>query len=429
MYLRARSLTDDLVDLLIETIHQSGARAERKVERELMDDLKRVTGKQNLLFELADATLAQPDGVGREVVFPVVGEQTLRDLVKEWKATGPTYRVTLRTVIRNSYQGHYRRMVPTLLGALEFRSNNDRHRPVMQALDLVKRFADTKVHTFPPDADVPLDGVVHGLGHDAVMEQDSVGRNRVNRITYEIAVLEALRERLRCKEIWVVGANRYRDPDEDLPADFDENREEYSQALHLPLNADRFITDLQAEMREALSTFDAGLQKNPSVRIGPQGGGWITLTPLDAQPEPPNLTALKAELNAIWPMTSLLDMVKETDLRLGFTEALKSPTSYETMERAVLQPRLLRCMHGLGTNAGLQRMAGRDSGTTARDLASVRRRYISVETMRRAIAIVTDGTLSARNTAIWGSGTTACASDSKHFGAWDQNLTTQWHVR
>ena len=26
-------------------------------------------------------------------------------------------------------------------------------------------------------------------------------------------------------------------------------------------------------------------------------------------------------------------------------------------------------------------------------------------------------------------GTTACASDSKHFGAWDQNLTTQWHVR
>ena len=281
VYLRARSLTDDLVDLLIETIHQIGARAERKVERELMDDLKRVTGQQNLLFELADATLAQPDGVVREVVFPVVGEQTLRDLVKEWKATGPTYRVTLRTVIRNSYQGHYRRMVPTLLAALEFRSNNDRHRPVMQALDLVKRFADTKVHTFPPAADVPLDGVVHGLWHDAVLEQDAVGRNRVNRITYEIAVWEARRERLRCKEIWVVGANRYRDPDEDLPADFDENREAYYQALHLPLNADRFITDLQAERREALSTFAAGLQKNPYVRIGPKGGGWITLTPLD----------------------------------------------------------------------------------------------------------------------------------------------------
>jgi hypothetical protein len=112
VYLRARSLTDDLVDLLIETVHRIGARAERKVERELLDDFKRVRGKQNLLFELADATLTHPDGVVRDVVFPVVGEQTLRDLVKEWKATGPTYRTTLRTVIRNSYAGHYRRMFP-----------------------------------------------------------------------------------------------------------------------------------------------------------------------------------------------------------------------------------------------------------------------------------------------------------------------------
>ncbi|UKI08292.1 hypothetical protein L3V85_36995 [Variovorax paradoxus] len=265
-------LTDDLVDLLIETIHQIGARAERKVERELLEDLKRVSGKQNLLFNLADATLAQPDGVVRDVVFPVVGEQTLRDLVK-WKATGPTYRITLRTVIRNSYQGHYRRMVPTLLAALEFRSNNDRHRPVMDALDLVKRFADTKVHVFPADVDVPLDGVVRGLWREAVMEKDAAGRDRVNRVTYEIAVLEALRERLRCKEIWVVGANRYRNPDDDLPTNFEQNREDYYRALSLPLDAERFIADLQAEMREALSTFDAG-EKRP-IRPAEQQGRWL----------------------------------------------------------------------------------------------------------------------------------------------------------
>src|SRR5260370_9488088 len=111
-------------------------------------------------------------------------------------------------------------------------------------------------------------------------------------------------------------------------------------------------------------------------------------------------------------MTSLLDMVKETDLRLGFTDALKSPTSYETMDRAVLQPRLLLCLHGIGTNAGLQRMAGLDSGTTARDLAYVRRRYISVEAMRPAGALVADGTLRARNPPSWASATTTCASDS-----------------
>jgi hypothetical protein len=128
-------------------------------------------------------------------------------------------------------------------------------------------------------------------------------------------------------------------------------------------------------------------------------------------------------------MTGLLDMVKESDLRLGITDAFKSPTSHENLDRSVLRPRLLLCLHGLGTNAGLQRMASLGSGVTTKDLTYVRHRYISVPALRAAIAVVANGTLAARHPAIWGDGTNACASDSKHFGAWDQNLTTQWHVR
>jgi TnpA family transposase len=426
---RSQTLTDGLVDLLIETIHRISARAERRVERELLDDLKRVSGKQNLLFELADAALHQPDGIVREVVFPVVDEQTLKDLVKEWKSTGPSYRTTLRAVIRNSYKGHYRRMVPKILDALEFRSNNQAHQPLIRALALIKRHADRSAHRFPADEDVPLDGIVAGLWREAVQEKDGKGRLRVNRITYEICVLEALRDGIRCKEIWVVGAQRYRNPDEDLPADFEAQRERYYQALNLPLDAELFIATLQAEMREALGTLDRGMPGNRGVRISEAQGGRITVTPFDPLPDPPNLMALKAEIAATWPMTGLLDMIKETDLRLNFTGALKSPTTYETLDRAVLQPRLLLCLHGLGTNAGLQRMAGRHVGVTYKDLAYVRGRYFTVEALRRAIAIVTDGTLRARHPEIWGQGTTSCASDSKHFGAFDQNLTTQWHAR
>ena len=88
----------------------------------------------------------------REVLYPVVGEQTLRDLVRKAKATGPTYRTTLRATIRSSYRGHYRRAVLDLLAALDVRSNveprglpdNEAHRPVIQALDLVRRYAGTR---------------------------------------------------------------------------------------------------------------------------------------------------------------------------------------------------------------------------------------------------------------------------------------------
>jgi len=167
----------------------------------LLDDLKRVGGKQDLLFNLANAAVEKPDGTVREVVFPVVGEQTLRDLVRESKATSPTYRTMLRATIRSSYRGHYRRAVLDLLATLDFRSNNDGHRPVIQALDLIRRYAETWLRYYPFEEEVPLDGIVRPLWRGAVVDEDPQGRPRIDRITYEICVLEALREQLRCKEV------------------------------------------------------------------------------------------------------------------------------------------------------------------------------------------------------------------------------------
>jgi hypothetical protein len=94
-------------------------------------------------------------------------------------------------------------MVPPLLETLEFRSSNAVHQPVIRALELLKRYADTKLQLYPVDEHVPLD-FVRELWREAVVDDDAEGRPRVNRITHEICVLEALREQLRCKEIWVV---------------------------------------------------------------------------------------------------------------------------------------------------------------------------------------------------------------------------------
>jgi hypothetical protein len=49
--------------------------------------------------------------------------------------------------------------------------------------------------------------------------------------------------------------------------------------------------------------------------------------------------------------------------------------------------------------------------------------------IRQDFARVVNATFQARSPRIWGEGTTACASDSKKYGAWDQNLMTEGHVR
>jgi hypothetical protein len=55
-YLRGRGITDTLTELLVDTVHRIGTKADRRVSEALLDDLKRVTGKTNLLFALADAS-------------------------------------------------------------------------------------------------------------------------------------------------------------------------------------------------------------------------------------------------------------------------------------------------------------------------------------------------------------------------------------
>src|SRR5215218_1055488 len=428
-HVRGREITDALVDLLIATVHRIGATAEKRVESELIADLKRVAGKPALLFKLAAASLAKPDDTVRAVVFPVVDEQTLRNLVAEGEATGPMYRHHLQAVIRGSYRSHYRRMLPVGLGALIFRSNNFVHLLVLEGLSLVHLYLDSKLFFYLFEESVTLDGVVPMAWRDAVIERDAQSRSRINRITYEICALQALREQLRCKEIWVEGADRYRNPDEDLPADFESRRDEHYAALGLPRDADAFMARVQAEMIEALATFASGLAVNPSVRILKRSGGRIALTPLEKQEDPAGLAALKTEIGRRWPMTSLLDMLKEADLRIGFTNAFRTVTDHENLSRGALQERLLLCLNGIGTNTGLRRMAAGQDDVTYRELLYVRRRFITRESLREAIAQVVNATLRARHPGIWGEGTTACAADSKQFGAWDQNLMTEWHVR
>ena len=60
---------------------------------------------------------------------------------------------------------------------------------------------------------------------------------------------------------------------------------------------------------------------NRDVRLRGAGKNRIAVSPLAPQAEPDDLEALKAELGRRWPMTGLLDMLKEADLRTGFTEA------------------------------------------------------------------------------------------------------------
>jgi TnpA family transposase len=427
---RTVEIIDALVELLIALVNKINTGAERRVEGELIADLKRVRGKEAILFTLAEAAVDHPDETVRQALFPVVGEATLRDLVREAKATKAAFATRVRTVLRSSYSHHYRRGLPKLLAALDFRCNNTAYRPVMDALELLAHYADRPGQQRHYDADeqVPVEGVVPDAWHDAVIDEEG----RVTRIPYELCALAALRDALRRREIWVLGAGRWRNPEDDLPGDFEINRDVHYAALRQPTDPTTFINDLRDRVTSGLDRLQQALVDGTcgGVTITTRyGQPWISVPKLTKLPASETLPALKEEIIRRWGVVDLLDVLKETDLLTSFTTEFTTVAAREVLARDVLRRRLLLVLFGLGTNLGIRQIVTTgDHGETEAALRRVRRLFVTRDNLRAAVNQVVNATFAVRDVTWWGEGT-ACASDSKKFGAWSSNFMTEWHAR
>lgn len=112
---------------------------------ELVEEAREVRGKAGILFRVAEAAVGRPEGVVREVIFPVVGEQTFEALVREARALGTPQNRRVHTAVRASYGSYYRRMMPRLLAALEFRCNKAQTQHNVGSRPCMPPFCDTDI--------------------------------------------------------------------------------------------------------------------------------------------------------------------------------------------------------------------------------------------------------------------------------------------
>ncbi len=143
-------------------------------------------------------------------------------------------------------------------------------------------------------------------------------------------------------------AREWRNPDEDLPADFEIHRAEHYESLHKPLDPAAFTAELRQEMRTELAALTDALPGLDWLRITDRKSGAIKLTPLDAQPEPRNLRRLKRAARDRWGQVPLIDMVAEAALRTGMLGHLTAVGTREGLQRSVLWERLLLLAYAYG---------------------------------------------------------------------------------
>ncbi|MFC9219753.1 Tn3 family transposase [Streptomyces hygroscopicus] len=430
-HVRQTEITDSLVDLFIQLVQKINTRAEKKVEGEFVKELKKVRGKEGMMLRVAEAALAEPGGTVRKVIFPVVGEKTLKALAAEAAANEARYKARIRTVLRSSYSNHWRRMLSPLLSVLELNCNNTAYRPVMDAIDLLKRYLDQPIKdggtSTRPSASRWTGWCPSSGGRRWWTTRAGWSASRTSCACWSACGT-------RC------GAGRSGWPARAGGATRRTTCRRTSRTTgtyttgrsRQPLDPGKFIDALQKRLREALTRFDTALQAGTTGGVEitrKHGEPWIKVSPLGKQEEPENLVALKAEIERRWGMIDLIDILKEAEFATGFIGEFASVASREALPREVLRRRLLLVLFALGTNMGIKRVAVTGKhGESEAVLRRIRHLFVNRTNLRGALVKLVNATFAVRDAGWWGEGT-SCASDSKKFGSWSSNFMTEWHQR
>jgi len=438
-FIRSQFFIDNSADLLLQLIHRVKTNSESAIKKKILSEVTCVNGKFDILCKLSSIASEKPKGVIEKEIYPTVSQETLSDLSIELKSRGKWYQTELRNKMRSLYAHGHRTLLLTLLRAFEFCSNQPEEKPLLDAISfIIKNQNDLSAYENAIEK-IPMEHIIQNDWQQIIKESQSGQHSvsikkseikRIDHMTYEIMILDLLHDKLQCKSIWINGAHRYRNPDVDMPTDFDANEDYYFKLLDLPKNEKDFTTSLKNHLKDTLENLNTTIPTNEKVKIVQhKNGARFKVTPSAPQIEPKNILALHQEIQERWPNINLIDILKEVELRIGLTKHCRSNARFQKILYDVLRKRLLLCFYGIGSNIGLKRAGIANEFSSESELRYAKRRHINVENIRATIVDVINETIAIRDPSIWGEATTGVACDSKHISCWDQNLMTQYHTR
>jgi TnpA family transposase len=334
----------------------------------------------------------------------------------------------VREKMHTTYAYGNRVSLLSVLSTLQIFEDHIDYKPILNAVRFINKYWDESDSTYYINIP-PLRGVIKQNWYNITVTVEK-NQLRINKYNYELAVLEQVKEFLGFKAIWVDKSHRYRDPNKDLPKDFYEKKETYYKSLNLPVDAKEFVKQLKSSLTENLKALNSNISDNKLVQVRKSKvGNNLKITPSNPQDEPNNIIKLQKEISDQWSSIHLIDILKESDLRINFTKELETVGKSSSILSSDLQKRLLLCIFGIGSNTGLKRISVANEEVNYSDLRYVKKRYINSTNIRNAIRMVVNNVLSIRNPDLWGHATTTVACDSTHLFAWDQNLISEWHFR
>ena len=428
LHFRRMELTDNIIEIFLQLIHRIEKKADKKLERDLIGSIQTVYKKRELLYKMAIASTQNPLDTVENVLFPAVGKDVLYQIIAEYEGRELRYENTQAKEKKKRYLTSYRRMMKPVLDNLTFRTTNPVCKPIVDGIILVRKYLDKKNVCYPETEHIHEE-LLSGIWEEMGIEKEK-DVTRIVKHYFELCVLQKLEKALKNKEVWVEGSYRYRNPDQDLPQDWAEMGMNYCRKHRIPERSEDFVDPIREELASSLKKANEFFSDKRDVYIYYPGNGekgLFRIPKIVTGPDHPILQEIKQKSLDRWGILDLVDILLEADRQVNFTRFF-----YSTAQRQVLNPdeireRLLLSLLGRGTGLGLKRIhAAAKPHFSYEDLLYFNKRYLHLDSVREAISALDNRILEVRSPEIWGT-TTACTSDGKYLGAWEQNLVAQWN--
>ena len=398
-------LSDAAISMFDKMMGGVFRRADHARKENVVDRAKTLEASTRALMGMAKAMLAAKETGEDQVaaVERVLGWGRLKALVAEVGEVVAKTRDDNLVEIVDRYPT-VRRLVPVLLGTFVFRSWKSSD-TLLTALDVLRDVHAKSLKNLPartPTAFLkPAWRKIVGSG------------TTIDRRAYEVAVMAALRDRLRSGDIWVEGSRAFRAFDDFLlpPETFATRRKENELRLAVP---DRF-DDWRAERVDLLET--RLLEIDAMAAAGTLPDASITNERLSISSIRTSATDesgnLARRLSGMLPRLRVTELLAEVHSWTGFADRFHHLRTGEPSEDSVA---LMTALLADATNLGLARMARSSKVFSHSKLLWISEWHVRDETYQAALACLVDAIHAQPLTQIWGDGDTS-SSDGQFFKA------------
>jgi TnpA family transposase len=209
---------------------------------------------------------------------------------------------------------------------------------------------------------------------------------RIDRHSYELALLDALHGTLKSGDVWAVGGRRYGNVEDLLiPRErWKEIRTDCYRELGLPEDPKVWLGKTLGSLREQIVRTTANLEKNPQTILEECR---VKLRPIEAVAEPDRLRLLKKRIEASWPQVRIQDLLVEVDSWVGFSQLFRTLQKGK-VAGAEFGRGLFAALIAKGCNLGMTKMAALTPGVREGTLRRVDELYLYEDTLREAYRIL-----------------------------------------